>query len=257
MGTLTKDGLLPSTSRMSGRVRRTARPLLRAAPDPYRFVEHRTVDGRRIYVARKVIQDLAMLERKEHPVETACLLFGGFFDDGGTPCAVVTRLMLPEPGEVIGTPSMVTITAEGAEQMITRAWREDPLLKPLGWGHTHPCFEAYFSHVDREEQRIWTEPASVGLVISGLEEPRNRYEVFVGPESEPAMRVGTGVAEPVRVNLAGGRDAEPRRTRSVRAAGLAQRAWRPIALVAACAMVGALIVIALVLLVTASGDLAR
>jgi len=175
--------------RMVGRVRRTELPLLRGAPDPERFLEHATADGRRVFVADHVLRDLARLERAEHPDETAGLLFGGFFSDGERACAIVTRLVRPKPGEVIGTPATVTITAEGSERMIARAWREDPLLKPVGWGHTHPRFEAYFSPVDRQEQGSWREPASVGLVLSGLPDPVDRYRVFVGPESTPAERV--------------------------------------------------------------------
>jgi len=93
MGTLTKDGLRRTAApRMSGGVRRTAPPLLRGAPDPAKFAEHRTADGKRIYLAIDVIENLAKLERAEHPIETACLLFGGFFSDGKRPCAIVTRL---------------------------------------------------------------------------------------------------------------------------------------------------------------------
>jgi proteasome lid subunit RPN8/RPN11 len=199
MAMLTKDGLRgEAPPRMTGSVRRTAPPLMRRAPDPASFVEHRTADGRGVFIAKSVLADLADLERSEHPVETASLLFGGFFSDGENVCAIVTRLVLPKPGEVVGTPSTVTITAEGSEQMIERAWLEDPLLKPLGWGHTHPCFEAYFSGVDREEQSVWTEPASVGLVMSGLAEPRDRYRVFVGPESEPAEPAVGGAPRRIR-----------------------------------------------------------
>ncbi|HSC20426.1 MAG TPA: Mov34/MPN/PAD-1 family protein [Solirubrobacterales bacterium] len=202
MGVLTKDGLRPGAPpRMSGSVRRTAPPLMRSVPDAARFIEHMTEDGRRVFVAKTVLEDLAALERIEHPVETACLLFGGFFSDGRNTCAIVTKLIFPEPGEVDGTEATVTITAEGAEAMIARAWQQDPLLKPLGWGHTHPLFEAYFSHVDREEQSVWTEPASVGIVISGLEDPRERYMVFVGPASDPATPLLPGRRRPPMVQV--------------------------------------------------------
>lgn len=258
MGTLTKDGLRRTAApRMSGGVRRTALPLLRGGPDPAKFAEHRTADGRRVYLAIDVLENLAMLERAEHPVETACLLFGGFFSDGKRPCAIVTRLILPEPGEVIGSPSMVTITAEGAERMIARAWLEDPLLKPLGWGHTHPRFEAYFSHVDREEQRVWTEPASIGVVISGLDAPRNRYQVFVGPESEPAHLV-IGSAEDVpREEPAEGPSPGPHRRIPIRRPRQIGEDWGPIALAAAAAIAIMVILFALAWLATTPSGLGR
>jgi proteasome lid subunit RPN8/RPN11 len=261
MAMLTKDGVRGETPRMTGNVRRTALPLLRRAPDPARFIEHRTADGRGIFVAKTVIEDLAALERSEHPVETACLLFGGFFSDGEHACAIVTKLVLPEPGEVVGTPSTVTITAEGAEQMIERAWLDDPLLKPLGWGHTHPCFEAYFSGVDREEQSVWTEPASVGLVISGLAEPRERYRVFVGPESEPADRTTAGAPRRLRAaapeNREKDRPGKPRRGSSRGCPPALDPLWNPY--VAATVIVAAiiLVVLALAWLATTPGGLWR
>jgi proteasome lid subunit RPN8/RPN11 len=185
-------GRTPTRKRMAGRVRPVEVPLLRGLPDPADYQEHVTADGRRVFVAKRVVLDLAELERSEHPDETAGLLFGGYFTDGDRTCTVVTKLVKPRPGEVHGTRSSVTITPGGAEQMIARGWQEDPVLAPVGWGHTHPCFEAYFSGVDRTEQQAWRDAGSVGLVISGLAEPRPRYRVFVGPESasaEPVRRV--------------------------------------------------------------------
>src|SRR4051794_2197063 len=133
MGVLAKEGARAGAPpRMSGGVRRTAPPLMRRVPDPVRFVEHRTADGRRAFIAKSVLEDLATLERADHPIETACLLFGGFFSDGRHTCAIVTTIVFPEPGEVNGTEATVTITAAGGEAMIARAWQEDPLLKPLG-----------------------------------------------------------------------------------------------------------------------------
>jgi proteasome lid subunit RPN8/RPN11 len=173
-------------SRMRGKVRSTDLPLMRRPPDPDMYLAHETADGRRVFVARRVLGDLAELERADHPDETGGLLFGGFFTDGANPCTIVNELVKPEPGEVIGSRASVTITAAGSERMIARAWLRDPLLRPVGWGHTHPTFEAYFSSTDRAEQQRWREPASVGLVLSGLVDADAPYRVFVGPESEPA-----------------------------------------------------------------------
>jgi proteasome lid subunit RPN8/RPN11 len=176
--------------RMTGRIRPVALPLMHASLDPGAYTEHATHDGQRVFVAREVLHDLRDLERSEHPNETAGLLFGGYFSDGDNQVAVVTKLVRPEPGEVIGTRHSVTITAEGGRRMIERAWSSDPTLRPVGWGHTHPCFEAFFSGTDLGEQRAWKEPASVGIVISGLERPTQRYCVFVGPDSTAAARLG-------------------------------------------------------------------
>ncbi len=192
---------MPTRHRMTGRVRPVELPLLRGLPDPADYHEHVTADGRRIFVARRVVRDLTELEQGQHPDETAGLLFGAHFTDGASACTVVTKLVKPRPGEVRGTRSSVTITPGGAERMIARAWQEDPVLAPVGWGHTHPCFEAYFSGVDRAEQQAWRHAGSVGLVISGLPESLPRYRVFVGPESESAEPVRRA-AEAAEIPLA-------------------------------------------------------
>jgi proteasome lid subunit RPN8/RPN11 len=174
--------------RMVGRVRHVELPLLRGLPDQAGYCEHLAADGRRAFVSKQVLRDLAELERREAPVETAGLLFGGYFSDGRCSCTVVTKLVAPLPGEVHGTRSAVTITPAGAERMLSSAAREDPVLTPVGWAHTHPSFEAYFSETDRVEQRAWRNAGSVGLVLSGLSHARPRYRVFMGPESTAAER---------------------------------------------------------------------
>jgi proteasome lid subunit RPN8/RPN11 len=175
-------------SRMSGRVRQVSLPLL-AIPDQDGYTEHATTDGARVFIADTVLEVLARLERAHHPNETAGLLFGRHFTDGQQTCTLVTELITPEPGEVEGTPSYVTITAAGARQMRARARRLIPCADPVGWGHTHPTFPPFFSGTDRAEQRLWTEPTSVGIVLSGIRDATELYHVYVGPESNLAAPV--------------------------------------------------------------------
>ncbi len=189
MSYLADDHQAARRPRMVGRVRTVELPLLRGLPDPAEYSEHLAADGRRVFLSKGVLRDLAELERREHPVETAGLLFGGHFSDGRRACTVVEKLVEPLPGEVLGTRSTVTITHAGSESMLRRAAREDPVLAPVGWAHTHPSFDAYFSEVDRSEQRAWRGAGSVGLVLSGLPHARPRYRVFVGPESTHAPAV--------------------------------------------------------------------
>jgi proteasome lid subunit RPN8/RPN11 len=194
MTALERNELALGTSRMSGRIRPVELPLLGVRPEIADYCEHLTPDGRRAYIHKQVLRDLADLERREHPLETAGLLFGGYFIDGQDICTMVTKLVQPLPGEVVGTHSEVTITAAGAEQMTRRARHEDQTLTTVGWAHTHPRFEAYFSGVDRNEQRAWQHQGAVGLVLSGLRDARPIYRVFVGPDSTAARRSAPRVA---------------------------------------------------------------
>jgi proteasome lid subunit RPN8/RPN11 len=182
-------------SRLSGRIRHFEPPL-RPVPSGPDYTELQTDDGRRVFIHRDVLVDLAALERAEHPNETAGLLFGRVFTDGSNQCALVRHLVTPREGEVIGDRATVTITAEGTRQMSERAQRLHSCADAIGWAHTHPTFNAYFSGTDRAEQAVWTSPASVGLVISGLAGAQPRFEVYVGPES-----LSTRIVSPTRHSL--------------------------------------------------------
>lgn len=200
--------------RMVGRVREVPLPH-REIPDWGDFLECITADGRRVFVAKRVLAELEELEARHAPSETAGLLFGRAFSDGAKPCSLVTELVAPHAGEVMGTGSTVTITAHGAERMKRRAYRNAPCADPIGWAHTHPRFTPYFSAVDRAEQQAWKEPTSVGIVMSGLEDCDPRFAVFVGPEATPAEILGPERAtaiEPVVRERA--RDRQPERTPS-------------------------------------------
>jgi len=178
----------PPQRQMSGRIRRFEPPL-RPVPRGRDYKEFMTEDGRRVFVHRDVLVDLAALERTEHPNESAGLLFGRTFTDGANQCVLVRHLIRPAPGEVIGTPATVTITTEGSNRMSQRAQQRYPCADAVGWAHTHPTFGAYFSGTDRAEQAIWAFPTSVGLVVSGLADADPPFEVFVGPDSTPSRLV--------------------------------------------------------------------
>ena len=201
---------------MSGRIRHFEPPL-RPVPSNSRYTEFETADGRRTFIHQEVLFDLAELERDEHPNESAGLLFGRTFTDGANQCTLVRHLIRPEPGEVIGSVATVTITADGSNQMSQRAQECYPCADAVGWAHTHPTFNAYFSGTDRAEQAIWTAPASVGLVISGLAGADPPYEVFVGPDSAPTQRAEPPISHrrigppppPARRRVAPAPDREP------------------------------------------------
>lgn len=148
-----------------------------------------TGDGRSVAVAPGVMALLETVERDHAPLETGGLLFGRCYRDGAGSYVLVTHAQVPElAGEVEETPATVRITADGAIAMVARARRAEPLADQVGWWHTHPSFEAYFSSVDLAEQARWVSPLSVGLVLSGLAAADPRHAVFVGPESEPTER---------------------------------------------------------------------
>ncbi|WP_445147767.1 Mov34/MPN/PAD-1 family protein [Baekduia sp. Peel2402] len=154
----------------------------------------RTADGRSAIVAEGVVAVIRAVERDESPQETGGILFGRGFRDWAGEYVLVTHAERPHRGEVLGTVSTVAITAEGAAAMGRRAQQAQPVADVVGWYHTHPSYAAYFSDVDRAEQRRWPSPLAIGLVMSGRDDAEPRYSVFVGPESAATVRPPAGPA---------------------------------------------------------------
>lgn len=159
-------------------------PPERTPPRGARWHARTTANGRRVFIHIRVIEAIREMNARHTPDEVAGLLTGGLFSHGGDEYAVVNNLVTHLPGEIESSPTHVRITARGSDDMSIRAEHQDFLCTVLGWWHTHPTFKAYFSAVDRDEQRHWQQAMSVGLVLSGSPGSGPEWLVFVGPESE-------------------------------------------------------------------------
>lgn len=180
------------------------------------------VDGRRVFVHVRVIDAIRNTNARYTPDEVAGLLTGGVFTHRGQAYAIVNNLVAHRPGEIESSPGRVRITTRGAESMSMRAKQQDPLCHVLGWWHTHPRFAAYYSVVDREEQRHWRPPLSVGLVLSGAPGTGPEWLAYLGPDSDETFsstkdaNLRNGHGQPSRIRTAG-------RTRPAMAAAVAAR----------------------------------
>lgn len=173
--------------RFSGRMVTVPLPV-RPRPRDGDWITHRADDGRTVLLAPAVLAEVHRIEREHAPDETGGMLFGRFFADSEGPYAVVSFATAPEPGEVIGEVSTVQITASGAHAMAGRAQAERFEIDVVGWYHTHPLFEAYFSATDRHEQGTWASALAVGLVVAGPGCRREPYKVYVGPDAAETRR---------------------------------------------------------------------
>lgn len=179
-------------SRFAGRIVEADLPI-RPRPRAGAWLRHRTADGRSVFLAPEVLDTAQWLERRFRPDESGGLLFGRYLRDGEGEYVMVTYAVLPEPGEVFGTFSTVTITVEGAEAMTERAQARRPDADLVGWYHTHPSFEAYFSPVDVDEQKTWSANLAVGLVVAGPTARGGPYAVYLGPGSDEAYAARSGM----------------------------------------------------------------
>lgn len=173
--------------RFSGRMVTVPLPV-RPRPRGGDWITHRADDGRTVLLAPSVLAEVRHIEREHAPDETGGMLFGRFFADSEGPYAVVSFATAPQPGEVIGEVSTVQITASGANAMAGRAQAERFEIDVVGWYHTHPLFEAYFSATDRHEQGTWASALAVGLVVAGPGCRREPYKVYVGPDAAETRR---------------------------------------------------------------------
>ena len=182
---------MTAITRFSGHV--VTRPLdVRPRPRGGDWVVHRTLDGRAAYIAWPAFLVIRRTERAHAPIETGGLLFGRCFQDAEGPYVLVTSAEPPAPGEVDGTVSTVRITAAGTEAMTARAHERDPLADVVGWFHTHPRFDAFFSDVDRHEQAQWASPLAVGFVVAGDAVRREPHAVYLGPNADETFTVDPG-----------------------------------------------------------------
>jgi proteasome lid subunit RPN8/RPN11 len=159
----------------------------RSRPEAGTWHEHRAADGRTAFVSTDVLDQARAIEHEHAPFETGGLLLGRAFIDGEGPYVLVTYAVSPLRGEVRGTVSTVELTHAGSDAMRRRGEASTPTAEVVGWYHTHPRYEAYFSVVDRTEQAAWTERLAVGLVVSGL--PGGAYAIYLGPDAAEAIQI--------------------------------------------------------------------
>ena len=126
------------------------------------------------------------LTRLNLPNETGAVLMGRTFTDGRHAFTVVTDLIPPRYGEVIGSVATVEITAEGRRRMEIEGRLRDPLARAIGWMHSHPVQQAFFSATDVAEQGKWASPPAWSRVL-GRTDADPRWRVFVGPTASEAL----------------------------------------------------------------------
>lgn len=171
-----------ASPRFSGRM--VAAPLpVRSRPRTGEWLVYRADDGRTVLLDPSVLATAHRVEEEHAPKETGGLLFGRAFVDSEGPYVVVSYAIPPRRGEVIGAVATVRITAAGAGAMTERAQAQHFEADVVGWYHTHPSFEAYFSTVDEAEQRTWASALAVGLVVAGVTRRDDRNKVYVGPDA--------------------------------------------------------------------------
>jgi proteasome lid subunit RPN8/RPN11 len=193
------NGFNPKLSRASSLV-------WRERPDDERFAVYGPdSDGFECFVERVVLDYLLDEMRRRAPNETIGILAGRACQDALGPYLLVLAADGARPGEAEAGASHVRISGDGNTVVRERLARRYPAYDHVGWWHSHPRYEPRFSGVDVGEQRTWSNPNHVGIVVSGLERTEP-IGVYRGPTARQLDPVTTS---PFRASKAARRLAPP------------------------------------------------
>lgn len=129
------------------------------------------------------------------PDETIGILGGRVCKDDRGPYTLVLAAVAATRDEAKVSPGHVRLGGEFDAALRRRLEVSFPALEVVGWYHSHPRFRALFSEPDRMNQRTWSNPNHLGIVVSGLE-GSEKFGVYRGPEATKLQR---SPSPPIRV----------------------------------------------------------
>lgn len=150
------------------------------------YLVYRAKDGFEAAVPASLVDRCVAWGRKAAPNEWYGLLVGKLCEHGGLRHVVVLGVV-PDPG-ADGGPSSVRTTSDSEFRTRMSAGVLFPDGIVLGWAHGHLRHGVRFSSVDRSNQRTWTQPHSLGIVVDPWHP--ERVSVYRGPGSELLTLVG-------------------------------------------------------------------
>jgi proteasome lid subunit RPN8/RPN11 len=131
-----------------------------------------------VFLAPEVSQRLWEAARIARPFETGGLLAGRVFgDDHGRYVIVVGYVEAPSG---TGRPSRFELSPEATSRLRADASHTYPTADVVGWWHSHGG-QSDYSQTDLSQQRIWTQPESVGILV--FAEGRRWGAVHQGPDA--------------------------------------------------------------------------
>jgi proteasome lid subunit RPN8/RPN11 len=131
-----------------------------------------------VLVAPHISQCLRAAAGLARPNETGGLLSGRVFRDADSPYVIVTGCV--EAPRAAGRPFDFRLSPEAASRLRGDATRAQPTADVVGWWHSHRSPSEY-SETDLGQQRIWTHPQSVGVLVFAT--GRQWGAVYQGPSA--------------------------------------------------------------------------
>lgn len=142
-------------------------------------------DGFTVFVPLRLVRRACAIGRREKPHEWMGLLLGERCRDDEGDFVCIEEVVL-DPDAEAGENSVASSPGSEA-RMRSHARSLFPDLTIVGWTHGHLGHGAYYSEVDRRNQRSWSDANAVGIVFDPWSKPN--MAVFRGPDSEPLQEV--------------------------------------------------------------------
>lgn len=165
------------------------RPLPTEVVTPTQRPRTEAVHGQRVFSCSKltvivpetIVARLCRFAENAWPLEWLGQAVGHRYVDADGDYVVVLGIV-PDT-DAIATAGMVKSTSKSEFNTRTAATVLYPDGEVLAWVHTHPGYGARFSSQDFRNQRTWTEPYHLGIVVDPSD-ARGVMSVYRGPEGE-------------------------------------------------------------------------
>jgi proteasome lid subunit RPN8/RPN11 len=139
-----------------------------------------TDSGGTVLIAPDASRQLRAAACSARPNETGGLLPGRVLRDADGHYAVVTGCA--EASRGAGRSCGFGLSPEAAARLRNQAWSAHPTADVVGWWHSHLGPSTY-SAIDLSQQRIWTQPESVGILV--FADGSTWGAVYQGPDARP------------------------------------------------------------------------
>lgn len=148
-----------------------------------------------VFVRTDVISSMRGIADRAWPHEAIGLLAGRACRDVDGIYTIVDAVEPATSNECEATPGSVHLSASGFATLRRRLAHQHPALDPIGWYHSHPHSDAFYSSEDRTEQSTWADPYNVGIVV-GERLGRSTVNVYTGPHAYRVAQITLNGTEP-------------------------------------------------------------
>lgn len=148
-----------------------------------------------VFVKSDVIRSMREIADRAWPREAIGLLAGRACRDTDGTYSIIDVVEPATADECEATAGSVHLSGAGSAAVRLRLAHQYPALDPIGWYHSHPHSDAFFSSQDLTEQSTWPDAYNVGIV-SGDRWGHRTLNIYTGPDADRVTRISPNGSEP-------------------------------------------------------------